>query len=305
MKVLLTGATGFLGSNLLRQLCVDGHEVAALKRSSSSLDRVREFGCDAAWYNVDEIDLELPFQRHGHFDAVIHTSTCYGRNNEPPSLILESNTTFPLCLLEKAAFFNTETFFNTDTYFNIETIRSSYLNKYALTKKHFTEWGRVVAASGAIRFANIRLEHMYGAGDDSAKFTTHIIRQCLQNVSEIPLTAGEQQRDFIYIEDVVAAFMLLLKKQAALQAGFLEVGVGSGCAVAIRTFAELVHSLSHSSSHLGFGALPYRSYEIMTSAADISILLSLGWRPRFSLEEGLKKVVEEERFSQFDWNCSR
>ena len=103
-------------------------------------------------------------------------------------------------------------------------------------------------AFGAIRFANIRLEQMYGAGDDSAKFAMYLIRQCLKNISEIPLTAGEQQRDFIYIDDVVAAYMLLLKKQAALKTGFVEVGVGSGCAVAIRTFAELVYKLCPSES---------------------------------------------------------
>jgi CDP-paratose synthetase len=295
MKVLLTGATGFLGSKLLRQLCMEGHEVAALKRQSSGLERVREFRHDAAWYNVDEIDLALPFQRHGRFDAVIHTATCYGRNNEPLSLILASNTTFPLCLLEKAAFFNTGTFFNTDSYFNSDTIRLLYLKKYALTKKYFTECGRLMAEAGVIRFANIRLEHMYGAGDGPDKFTMHIIRQCLQNVSEIPLTGGEQQRDFIYIDDVVDAYMLLLKKQAALKAGFIEVGLGSGCAVAIRTFVERVHRLCYSTSHLDFGALPYRQHEIMASAADISLLMSLGWQPRFSLEAGLGKVVEEER----------
>jgi nucleoside-diphosphate-sugar epimerase len=294
MKVLLTGATGFLGSNLLRRLCMDGHEVAALKRRSSRLERVSEFSNVAAWYNADEIDLALPFQRHGHFDAVIHTATRYGRNNEPTSLILESNTTFPLRLLETAAFFNVETFFNTDSYFNTDTIRLLYLNKYALTKKYFTECGRLMAESGSIRFVNIRLEHMYGSGDASHKFTMHIIRQCLQNVSEIPLTAGEQRRDFIYIDDVIAAYMLLLEKQAALQAGYIEVGVGSGCAVPVRTFAELVHRLCHSTSHLEFGALPYRPHEIMASAADTSMLLSLGWQPRFSLEEGLKKAIEQE-----------
>ena len=79
---------GFLGSNLLRHLCIDGYEVAALKRRSSCLDRVREFEHDAAWYDADEIDLALPFQRHGHFDAVIMSSTCYGRKKT--SLLLYS-----------------------------------------------------------------------------------------------------------------------------------------------------------------------------------------------------------------------
>lgn len=295
MKVLLTGATGFLGSNLLRILCQEGHDIAALKRRASCLDRVQTFKHDATWYNADEIDLALPFKRHGRFDAVIHTATCYGRNSEPASVVLASNTAFPLRLLEKALLFHVPSFFNTDTYFNTETIRLPYLSTYALSKKQFAEWGKLVVEGGSIRFANIRLEHMYGEGDHPEKFTAHLIRQCLQNISPIALTRGEQERDFVYIDDVVAAYMLLLKNHASLHEGFCDIGVGSGSAVAIKAFAELVRSLCHSTSCLDFGALPYRPNEIMTSAADISLLASFGWQPRFTLEKGLKKVIERER----------
>lgn len=298
MNVLVTGATGFLGSHLVRRLLGDGHEVAAFKRHNSSLCRVFDIAKDLAWYYADDADLSLPFRKHVHFDAVIHTATCYGRQGESFSTIFEANTAFPVRLLETAAHFKIDTFFNTDTYFNTNSILCSHLNAYSLSKKHFTEWGRLVAESGAIRFANIKLEHIYGPGDSPTKFTAHIIRQCLNNEPTIRLTNGEQLRDFIHINDVVDAYILLLEKKSLLPADFITCGLGTGTAVSIREFVENVHHISNSSSKLYFGALPYRDNEIMKSAADITLLSSLGWKPLYSIKRGLLEVIDGERKSQ-------
>lgn len=289
MKVLVTGATGYLGSNLVRRLLADGHEIAAFKRRGSSLTRVLDVVSDMDWYYVDEPDLSVPFKRHAGFDAVVHMATCYGRNGESSATIFDANAAFPARLLDAATSFNTATFFNTDT------ILSPCLNLYALSKKQFSDWGKMVISSRDTRFVNIRLEHIYGPLDDPTKFTTNIIRQCLKNVSTIALTPGEQLRDFIYIDDTVDAYSRLLDKQSFLPAGYVEIGLGSGVAITIREFVELVQTLCNSNSHLNFTALPYREHEIMQSAADISLLLRLGWEPHNTLETGLEKTIEAEK----------
>ena len=288
MRILLTGATGFLGSHLAMRLLEKGHDVVAYKRPGSSFYRLGEIAGDVSWYNLEADDVALPFQKYDRIDAVIHVATCYGRKGESYSTIFQANTGFPVRLLDAAVRFKTPVFFNTDT------VLDPRLNPYALTKRHFAEWGRMVAESEGIRFTNIRLEHIYGAGDDTSKFTTHIVRQCLQDAPTIPLTAGEQKRDFIHIDDTVEAYLTLLERQAEIPQDFVELGLGSGGAVTIRAFVELVHRLCRSTSRLDFGALPYRSHEIMTSDTDITLLGSLGWTPRFSLVEGLQKMITEE-----------
>lgn len=286
--LLITGATGYLGSHLAQTLLDAGHRVAILKRATSSLSRLDTCVSRLAVFNLED-GLNLPFKSLGHVDAVIHTATCYGRGGEKPSEVFEANTVFPLRLLETATFFHTATFFNTDT------ILYKYLNPYSLSKCHFMEWGKSFADSGKIKFVNIKLEHMYGSGDDLSKFTSYVIRSCLNNVEELKLTPGAQKRDFIHIDDVTNAYQHLLNASNKLKPGFSEFGVGSGHASSIYDFVNIVHRLTQSKTKLVFGGLPYREHEIMDSQADISGLTSLGWKKYYGIEAGLQQVIEQER----------
>jgi nucleoside-diphosphate-sugar epimerase len=289
MHVLLTGATGYLGSHLAHALVEAGVDVSILKRSTSNLGRLEDVRHRLVMFDIDVEGIEAPFKSGRHIDAVIHTATSYGRNGESEIEVFKTNTQFPLELLQTAALFNTDTFFNTDT------ILSEYLNAYALSKQQFSQWGRMFAEIAKINFVNIRLEHIYGPLDDPSKFTTWLIRQCLDGVPRIPLTKGEQTRDFIYIDDVVAAYLLMLEKLTLKDKSWIEIGLGSGAPVTIKRFAVAVKDLSKSNSKLDFGALPYRNNEIMSSAAETSTLKAMGWTPQWFLESGLAKVIEMER----------
>jgi len=288
-KILLTGVTGFLGSHLAKNLLASGYEVVALKRKSSSLHRIASVASNIAFIDTDELDYEHLFRDCGKVDTIIHTATCYGRNDESVSEIFSANTEFPLRLLDAGNRAGVEVFLNTDT------ILDKYLNLYSLSKNQLLQWGKFFSIHEKIRFGNIRLEHFYGPGDDSTKFSTYVINSCMENVPELRLTKGEQKRDFIYIDDVVSAYMVLLEKMDSLEKSFAEFDVGSGKSVPIRTFVEKVHRLADSRTHLAFGALPYREGEVMHSEADISGLNALGWSCRYDLETGLKHVIEQER----------
>jgi len=239
--------------------------------------------------DVDVLDLENIFQDYGKIDVIIHTATCYGRNAESVSEIFFANTEFPLRLLDAGSRAGVGLFLNTDT------ILDKYLNLYALSKNQLLQWGRFFAKQRSIGFANIRLEHFYGPDDEPTKFSAHVIHTCMNNVAELKLTKGEQKRDFIYIDDVVSAYMLLLDKMRNINSDFVEFDLGSGQPVSIRAFVETVHRLTGSQTHLAFDAIPYREGEIMHSEADISGLTALGWQCHYDIEAGLKKVIAQER----------
>jgi len=287
--VLVTGATGFLGSHLVRALVANAYRVVVLKRSSSDSSRIVDLLPRVAVYDVDRVSLEEPFKEHGCVDAVIHTATIYGRDAERPSEFVTSNILFPLRVLEVAASFGTAAFLNADTFFNRAGSRCGYLSGYALSKRQFLEWAG--SCTGVSRFVNVRLEHMYGPGDDDSKFITQVIKSCLTNVPELKLTSGEQRRDFVHVGDVASAFLVLLRSALAREPMQSTYEVGSSRAASIRECVELVHRLSGSRTALRFGALAYRENEIMHSVADVRPLRALGWGPPMGLEEGMRDTI--------------
>jgi len=287
-KVLLTGVTGFLGGHLASALLAAGYEVVALKRKSSSLDRIQSIVSDIDLVDIEGLDFDRLFRDRGKIDAIIHTATCYGRNNESVSAIFTANTEFPLRLLDSGSRAEVGLFLNTDT------ILDKYLNLYALSKNQLLQWGKFFSKNKMIRFGNIRLEHFYGPDDEPTKFSAYVINSCVNNIIELKLTKGEQKRDFIYIDDVVSAYMILLEKMDGFSNSFVEFDVGTGHAVSIKEFVETAHRLTASKTHLNFGALPYREGEVMHSEADISSLESLGWHCCHNIETGLKQLIQKE-----------
>ncbi len=286
-RVLVTGATGFLGSRLVRKFLELNYDVTILKRSFSDTRRISTCLQDLRAWDLDRGTVDQAFAALGPFDAVVHTATSYGRNGESAATVFDVNLAFPLALLQAAITSGTPQFLNTGT------VLPPLMNPYALSKKQFEDWGRLFAGDGKIAFVNILLEHMFGPGDDDSKFTTFIIRSLAKNVPEIPLTPGEQQRDFVYIEDAVNAYVSLLGACSG-KPGYEEFSLGSGEAVSIRSFVERVKNLTGADTRLLFGEKSYRDHEVMLSRADISRLKSLGWHPVYSLEQGILETLEKE-----------
>ena len=127
MKVLLTGATGFLGSHILKGLVEQNIETVVLKRSFSNDNRIDKYRAQYKAYYVDRISLQEIFEKESIIDAVIHCATNYGRKNEKVSEVFQSNVVFPLQLLEIATFFNTDTALN-----KTESVKG-YMQNYILT----------------------------------------------------------------------------------------------------------------------------------------------------------------------------
>ncbi len=288
-KILLTGITGYLGSHLARALVDYGYEVFALTRSLSSLHRICDLIPKIHVIEMDELDFNALFQRVGKIHLVIHSATCYGRKNESVPEVFSVNVDFPLRLLDASQQAGVEAFLNMDTSLDEEA------NVYSFSKKQFLRWGKFYSKKNAIKFVNVRLEHFYGEFDDDSKFPSKVIRACLNNVPKLDLTAGEQKRDFVYINDVISALCLIVDDTYRTESYFKEFEIGSGESISIRDFVNLVKNITKSDTYLDFGAVPYRAAEkSMDLKADISALSKLGWKLSYNLEAGLEKVINKE-----------
>lgn len=292
MNILLTGATGFLGSNLCASLLKDGHDVSILKRTFSSVEKIKNLLNDTNLksYDLDTCDLEEIFQRN-RFDIIVHVATQYGRNNKNLSDILEANVSLPVRLIELGIKYNVKSFINTDTYFNKVNLDYSNLINYSLSKRTLLIWLKHLSSN--IQIVNVSLEHIYGPNDSEMKFVEMLFRKiAIDKVERIELTHGHQRRDFIYVTDVVNAYLMLIKYAHTQNFSYRTFQVGTGQCCEIAELARMIKKLSSSKTILGFGDIPYRHDEIMESKADIKHMADLGWKASVKLSEGVANILE-------------
>jgi CDP-paratose synthetase len=194
----------------------------------------------------------------------------------------------PLQLLELGRKYGVKAFVNTDT------ILDKGVNHYSLSKNQFKEW--LTEYSQDLTCCNVALEHFYGPADDPTKFVSYIIGSFLDKKASIPLTLGYQKRDFIFIDDVVDALELIVYESLKLEKGFIKYEIGTGDAVSIRHFVELIKELTgNTTTAINYGEIPYRTNEVMNRTTDISAINKLGWTSKYSLAQGLKKTIQYEK----------
>jgi CDP-paratose synthetase len=289
LKILLTGATGFLGSHLLFALLDKQYQIVIVKRSFSSSLNIDEFLKRVTAYNLDSVTLNDIFRKEKYFDAVIHLATEYGREQDSLQRIVSTNICFSLELLQLSIQYKTPLWINTGTFF------PKNYNYYALSKAQFFEWGRQLIKGNETHFVNLVLHHMIGPKDSDTKFSMYVVNNCLSNTKELALTSGLQKRDFINVLDVVNVYSLLLSHKWLGKNHIHEFDVGTGQMTTIRQFVEMVHTLSKSNTLLKFGVVPQTEREIMVAKADIRPLSFLGWKPQFSLEQTIKQIIKQAK----------
>jgi len=291
MTILISGATGFLGSYLLKLFIRSGYEVIALKRSTSNDYRIKYDLDKCIYYDIDKTELKTVFEKH-QINIVINTVTNYGRNDKSILSIVDTNLIFGLKLLEESISNDIEAYINTDT------LLDKSINSYALSKSHLVDWMKISSTQNT-KMINIKIEHMYGTLDDENKFIYWIMNQLKNNVQKIDLTSGIQKRDFIYISDIVSAYELIILNIDKIN-NYEEFELGNGKSTEVKIFVNMIFKelskLQTIHTDLNFGAISYRDNENMNMIADISKLKKLGWQAKISIEDGINKIINGDTY---------
>ena len=286
--ILLTGANGYLGSQLLESLVIhDDYDLVILKRSASDTTLINHLLSKLRVYDIDSISFDRIFSLE-KVDIIINTVCLYGKSNESTIEIINANLIFGIQLLEAALINNVKTFINADS------MLPRNLNYYSLSKAQFSDW--LYHFSEKIQVVNVKIELMYGPKDSKNKFVSWLINEMVNKDQDILLTSGLQKRDFIFISDVVAAFNTILNNISGFPK-WSQFEVGSNELTEIREFVlSLAQELEKRYkkdivSRLKFGEIEYRKGEVMVPTIDNTELVNLGWRSKVSIKDGILQII--------------
>ena len=294
--ILLTGATGFLGSHLLEALLTQGYKVTILKRSTSDTWRINHVLGRVNVFDIDKVSIDSVFVNNS-VDVVIHLATFYRKNDASTDVedMIKSNVTFPSVLLEAGIRSGLKGFINTGTFFEYdcsclpvnESNDLKPFNFYAKTKLAFDVL--LNSYRDDLNVITLRLFSPYGPKDND-KVIPHIIKKALIG-AEINLSEGLQKLDFTYCEDVVGAY---LKAVALINNGknvSETFNIGTGRPHSIREIVSILEEEMDTRLNVKW-APPFRNdFDIVYSDVKKTSTV-LGWHPRSSIRAGLISTLK-------------
>lgn len=300
-RVIVTGATGFVGANLARRLVRDGHEVHLLVRHGYT--RWRLEGCRQA-PRLHETGLDDPAALARVVSAIrpdwIFHLAAYGAYSWQTDArqMAQTNLIGTMNLLEACLGSGFEAFVNTGSsseyglkgHAATETEALDPNSHYAVTKASATMYCRYTARNRGVHLPTLRLYSVYGPYEEPARLVPALLLRGLRGGLP-PLVDPEVARDYVYVEDAVDAY--LLAATAAGQEPGAVYNVGTGVQTSLRQMVDLARGLLGIHAEPRWGTMPNRHWDTSVWVADSrKIRESLGWRPERSLEEGLSRTVD-------------
>jgi UDP-glucose 4-epimerase len=303
-KILITGATGFIGSHLTRKLLKENYILGIIKRENSDLWRINGIIDKLTLYDADISETEKIMEIFSDFkpDILIHLATYYTVEHTPSEIpvITRTNVTGTLNLLEASKENSVDLFINTSSCFVYsvsddkisEDAELNPLNLYALSKIESEQACALYSEKYHLKTITFRLFPPYGPADNPSKLIPFIIKNLLED-KKLEMTSGKQEWDFIYVEDVVDAYLKLIKNYGKIKSNEI-FNLGTGKSTSIREVLNILNRFIGGQGEAIWGAIPHRKNEIWNIRADISKSDKiLNWEPKTALEDGLKLT--------FDW----
>lgn len=300
MKIVVTGGAGFIGSHLVDRLIQEGYEVAVVDNLSTG--KRRNVNRAASFYKMDiqSGSLERVFRKERpaivmHLAAQMNVRLSV----ENPVFDAQVNIIGTLNLLEQAVKHGSRkvvfassggaVYGEQEVFPAPETHATRPLSPYGISKltgDHYLEYYQRVSG---IQYVSLRYANVYGPRQDpdgEAGVVAIFTQKMLRGERPIINGNGRQTRDFIFVEDVVEANLAVLGKDVM---GVYNVGTGRETSV--NELFRILATLTNAGSQELHG--PAKKGEQALSVVDATkIRRELGWEPRVSLEEGLKRTVE-------------
>jgi nucleoside-diphosphate-sugar epimerase len=300
-KYLITGASGFIGSNIVKTLVKQKHEIVVIVRDKKTCWRLKDV---ASQITIIESDLRgkaierILDKVKPHY--IFHLAA-YGMPPQEDNIydMIDFNLKGAINLLNAAKKNPFKLFVNTGSCLEYgnkhnplkETDVLEPMNDYSVIKSAFTLYSQKEAVRNKLPIITLRLFTPYGYAEDAFRLIPSVIRSALAN-EPIKVSTPKSVRDFIFIEDVVNAYIQVTKK--TLPPGEIY-NIGSGKEHSIGEIVKLSIKLSKSNSDVLWGAVKKQTRYVEPGRLEADLSKSkrlLKWEPKYTIEQGLEKTIQ-------------
>jgi len=304
MKTLVTGGAGFIGTNLIKRLLKDGHEVASVDNYSTGKKENHREGCLYHDYDLSSQHTLGIYVDHGtypswrevEYDLIFHLAALprIQPSFDNPLKTFNSNVVSTLHILEYARKNDIKV-----VYADSSSVHGNkYVNPYTFTKYNGSELCRMYSEVYDLPVSICRFYNVYGPHQETeGEYCTvvGIFERQYKNGHPLTITGdGEQRRDFTHVDDIVDGLVrsgnALLDEGASVVSG-QEFELGSGKNYSINELSNMF------GEDYPCDSLPVRDGETRVSlCTDTHAHDLLNWKPRIDLKDYIQDFVETEKF---------
>jgi len=290
-KILITGATGFVGKTLIPYLYNNGIEdIALLVRNEDKAYRL--FGD----INLTIISLQKESWKDEvkkfNAEVVIHLAAFFSTKYDYATAVelVNSNLLFTTELLVALQDTDCKYFVNTGTFTEFLYADGKYFpaNLYSATKTAERSIIQYFTNLSGRKWINIILYSPYGRKNDYKKVVDYMA-DAMNAKEQVAFSKGEQILDFIHVDDIADFYLNLLKKIDLLNEPFEEFHLGTGKGHSIREVAQIMEDVFDKKINANWGGLPYRKFDIMYAIAPVKKNMDvLGWMAKIDMRKGME-----------------
>lgn len=285
MNILVTGATGFIGTNLTRELRKQ-HNLFILGQFEGDPEKLDLPG----YIMTDDIPALANYISENKIEGIIHLASLYLTVHTPEQVkdLVSSNVFFGTAVLEAASLAGgVKWFLNTGSIwqnYNVKDNGYNPVNLYAATKQAFVDMAKYYSDVFGIRFCTLKLCDTYGPNDTRRKIFK-LFKDCAESGEVLKMSPGEQLIDLLFITDIVRGFTHLAELLASDTELKEEYVLSSGEQVPLKQLALMFEEVSGMHLNIEWGGRPYRDREVMIPWKGEIVP---GWKADIKVKEGIK-----------------
>jgi nucleoside-diphosphate-sugar epimerase len=299
-RVIMTGASGFVGANLAEKLVGEGHDVHLLLRDGYQPWRIEHLLPHLHLHMINLVDREgvaAEIQRIRP-EWVFHLAA-FGAYSWQDDATRAVNTNYlgTINLVEACMKTGFEAFINSGSSSEYGSkdhapAENEYLEPnsyYAATKAAATLFCRYTGQRFNSPIFTLRLYSVYGAFEDPRRLIPTVIIKGLEGEFP-PLVDPGIARDFVFVQDVVDAYLLAATSAASLPPGEVY-NAGTGEQTSIKNVIESAREILNIKTEPVWGSMSNRSWDSTVWVAENHKLCSIGWKPQHDFQAGFQKTI--------------